>query len=194
MAFPGRPFRSFVSRVVRRRRVSDSLTHAANDEFETITTDGFRAETPEQDIAAEQIVPQDSSEDGRTLTQSAAENDHLGRTEGAAADELSESSSPSLSEPSSNPEGDSNDESAAESQGSPESHTTSSLAEILANPLPPELSVDNLISQSLGNIFQNKVTKDPHMKALLDLQIDIDMRELAVELKEFANEIGASKN
>ena len=194
MAFPGRPFRSFVSRVIRRRRVSDSLTHAANDEFETITTDVFRAETPEQDIAAEQIVPQDSSEDGRTLTQSAAENDHLGRTEGAAADELSESSSPSLSEPSSNPEGDSNDESAAESQGSPESHTTSSIAEILANPLPPELSVDNLISQSLGNIFQKKVTKYPQMKALLDLQIDIDMRELAVELKEFANRIGASEN
>lgn len=194
MSFPGRPLRSFVSRVIRRRGASDPLTHSANNELETTITDVVVPETQEQDKPATQMVTQDSSANGSTLSQSATENDSLGRTDFQAADEPSESSSPSSTEPSSDPEGDSDDESAAESQRPPEDHKPSSLADLLANPLPPALSVDNLISETLGNIFQKKVTKDHSILALLDDREEIDMRDLADELREFAIAIGATES
>ena len=82
------------------------------------------------------------------------------------------------------------EESTEDGQKSVEEKPAPSLADILVN---PALSVDNLISKSLGNIFQKKVTKDPVMRSLLDLHGKVDMRELAVELSDFAIEIGASK-
>ncbi|MBC8281828.1 MAG: hypothetical protein H8E48_13670 [Chloroflexi bacterium] len=61
-----------------------------------------------------------------------------------------------------------------------------------AAPEPPPISVDSLISNSMGNIFQKKATKDPILKALLDRHSDEDMQELADDLREFAEDIGAS--
>jgi len=151
------------------------------------------AEELKQDDDAEQATSHGLPEDQESSTQSPLEIDSIVRPEGGAAHEPSESPSPSFSEMLSEPEGNPDDEANAVTQESPEDNAPS-LAEILANPLPPELSVDHMLSETLGNIFQKRVTKDPNMKALLDLHGDINMRDLAAELKEFANEIGASDN
>ena len=50
-----------------------------------------------------------------------------------------------------------------------------------------------MIAHSLGNIFQKKVVKDPIYQALLDRHPDMDMQALADDLREFAENIGASK-
>jgi hypothetical protein len=50
-----------------------------------------------------------------------------------------------------------------------------------------------MITNSLGNIFQNKEAKDPIYQVLLDLHPDMDMQTLADDLREFAKNIGASE-
>ena len=50
-----------------------------------------------------------------------------------------------------------------------------------------------MITNSLGNIFQNKVVKDPIYQALLDRHPYMDMQTLADDLREFAENIGASE-
>lgn len=60
-------------------------------------------------------------------------------------------------------------------------------------PAEPPVTVDSLISNSMGNIFQKKVTKDPLLQALLDRHPDEDMRSLAEDLRAFSEDIGASE-
>ena len=62
------------------------------------------------------------------------------------------------------------------------------------NPANPRaaIRVDSMITNSLGNIFQNKVAKDPIYQVLLDRHSDMDMHTLADDLREFAKNIGAS--
>ena len=156
------------------------------------------AEELKQDDDAEQATSHGLPEDQESSTRSPLEIDSIVRPEGVrpeggAAHEPSESPSPSFSEMLSEPEGDPEDEANAVTHESPEDNVPS-LAEVLANPLPPELSVDHMLSETLGNIFKKRVTKDPNMKALLDLHGDVNMRDLAAELKEFADKIGASDN
>ena len=50
-----------------------------------------------------------------------------------------------------------------------------------------------MIANSLGNIFQKKVAKDPIYQALIDRPSDMAMQTLADDLREFAANIGASK-
>jgi hypothetical protein len=110
------------------------------------------------------------------------------------AESPSASSTISIGEPSSETESDSDDEPLAEAEKATAETPAASLAEILANPLPPALSVDSLISETLGNIFQKKVTKDHSIQALLEGREEMRMRDLADELREFAIEIGAIKS
>ena len=50
-----------------------------------------------------------------------------------------------------------------------------------------------MIANSLGNIFQKKVVEDRIYQALLDRHPDMDMQTLADDLREFAENIGASE-
>ncbi|MBT98532.1 MAG: hypothetical protein CL902_07885 [Dehalococcoidia bacterium] len=81
-------------------------------------------------------------------------------------------------------------EAAEPQQPAPEPVTTEPAAP--AVPELPPISVDSMISNSMGNIFQKKVTKDPILKSLLDRHPDEDMQEQANDLREFAEDIGAS--
>tara|TARA_B110000196_G_scaffold268175_1_gene242175 strand:- start:73 stop:639 length:567 start_codon:yes stop_codon:yes gene_type:complete len=57
----------------------------------------------------------------------------------------------------------------------------------------PTISVDSMVANSLGNIFQKKVVKDPIYQALLDRHPNMDMQTLADDLREFSEYIGASE-
>ena len=152
------------------------MEEAADYGVETQTTDVFlteafaRGNDTEQTDSLDIPVAEDAATESAGTTESPMEN-----TPGDGS-----------SQPAAGP--------SAESQGPTEAQAPPTLAEILQTPLPPPVSVDNMIAESLGNVFQKKVVKDPALRALIDGQEDLDMRELAAELKRFAIEIGASKS
>ena len=185
MAITGRSIRSLVTRAARRYHHSGLWLPG---------TKGKRAAAAGADSAT--MVPDDHDDVVQTAPTEIGDNlapSAETRSTDTGAYELSDS--PSLASIELPGETDANpvDETIEDDQESAEANTVPSLADILANPLPPALSVDNLISESLGNIFQKNVAKDPVMRSLLDLHGEVDMRDLAAELKEFAIEIGASK-
>ena len=194
MAIPRPSLRSSMSRAAQREQKIGLLLTGVRTKHQPQITEASGAETLDQDNQSEQVAALISREDRESSTQSRFENDSMDGTEVEAADEPSESPTPSSSELSGEPEGESNDESTAQAQGPPGDKESNSLADILANPLPPAPSVDNIISDTLGNIFQKKVTRDPIMQALLDQHDKVGMSELAAELREFADEIRASKD
>lgn len=48
------------------------------------------------------------------------------------------------------------------------------------------------VSEELQDIFEKKVVTDPRVKALLERHGSVDVRELAMELRDFADSIGAN--
>ncbi len=197
MATPGRSLILFVARAAQRYQNSGLWLPGTKTKHGERTTDKSNSEIPSTiPNRIDDTLQADSmnlSEVGESPTRSALENGFANDTEGEVVQEPSESPSPSLSESLSNRGGDPNDESNGETQGSPEENSTSSQAKILANPVPPVNSVGNLVPDTIGNIFQKKVTKNLMTQALLDGHDEIDLRKLADELREFAIEIGARK-
>ena len=55
------------------------------------------------------------------------------------------------------------------------------------------LNVQDRLSATLEDIFHKKVVTDPLLKALLEKHGDVDLKELASELNEFSNGLGANK-
>lgn len=197
MATPGRSLILFVARAAQRYQNSGLWLPGTKTKHGERTTDKSNSEIsstkPNRIDDTLQADSMNLSEVGESPTRSALENGSADGTEGEVVQEPSESPSPSFSESLSNRGGDPNDEPNGESQGSPEENSTSSQAKILANPVPPVTSVGNLVPDTIGNIFQKKVTKNLMTQALLDGHDEIDLRKLADELKEFAIEIGARK-
>ena len=197
MATPGRSLILFVARAAQRYQNSGLWLPGTKTKHGERTTDKSNSEIsstmPNRIDDTLQADSMNLSEVGESPTRSALENGSADGTEGEVVQEPSESPSPSLSESLSNRGGDTNDESNGETQGSPEENSTSSQAKILANPVPPVTSVGNLVPNTIGDIFQKKVTKNLMTQALLDGHDEIDLRKLADELREFAIEIGARK-
>ena len=180
MTFPGRSFKSFVLRAMPKRRNNSASKDSAIDwselgldavkehDVETSTTDIFITGASVNEPQKQQDAVEDSFIETGSLTDDETSPGEVGEFPG--------------------------EDSPADQLESPDEGPGSSLAGILRNaPPPPAVSVDNLISDSLGSIFQKRVSKDPTFRALLDGQEEIDMRALASELKQFAIEIGASK-
>lgn len=174
MAIPVPSLRTFMSRTAHRYLNSALRLPGvrSKNKFDAQPAEPIEGETLGPVNDAPQVASNDSPEVLEPSTQSPVQDDTIDSTEG---------------------DGDSDEKPTPEDQGSTEDNSPTSLADILANPLPPELSVDNMLSQTLGNIFQKKVTKDSNLQALLDGRDDVDMRDLATELKEFADEIGATR-
>ncbi len=197
MATPGRSLILFVARAAQRYQNSGLWLPGTKTKHGEQTTDKSNSEIsstkPNRIDDTLQADSMNLSEVGESPTRSALENGSANDTEGEVVQEPSESPSPSLSESLSNRGGDPNDESNGETQGSPEENSTSSQAKIMANPVPPVKGVGNLVPDTIGNIFQKKVTKNLMTQALLDGHDEIDLRKLADELREFAIEIGARK-
>ena len=55
------------------------------------------------------------------------------------------------------------------------------------------LNVQDRLASTLEDIFHKKVVTDPLVKALLDKHGDVDLKQLASELSEFSNGIGANQ-
>ncbi len=196
MAIPVRSLRSLASRAARRYQDSGLRLPGTKS---TPKIDLPAAEAPEADIldttnSADEAASNDPQQALGATSQSPSADGLQDRTEGKVTDGPSVSTSVSTVEPPSAPESDSIDEPSAEAQGATEENTATSLADILANPPPLVPSVDNLISKSIGNIFQKKSTKDRFTQVLLDGCEEIEMRDLADELREFAVAIGAAKS
>lgn len=185
MAILGLPLRKLMSRAARRYHNSGLLLPGTKGKRAAAAVADSTSIRPDDHDDVVPAAPTEISGESIPATET--------RTDDAGADEPSDSPSPSSVESTGQTDGRSDDESMEDTQGSVEKKAGPSLADILANPLPPVPSVDKLISESLGNIFQKKATKNPAMRSLLDLHGELDMRELAAELKEFAIEIGASK-
>ena len=174
MAILGQSLRTFMARTADRYQSSGLRLPGvrSKDEVDAQPVKALEAEDLGPVNDAPQVASHDSPEVREQSTQSRIVDEAIDSTEG---------------------DGDSDEKPTLEDQGSTEDSSPTNLAEDLANPLPAPLSVDNMISDTLGNIFQKKVTKDSKLQALLDGHDDIDMRDLATELREFANEIGATR-
>ena len=55
------------------------------------------------------------------------------------------------------------------------------------------LNVQDRLSATLEDIFHKKVVTDPLLKALLKKHGDVDLKQLASELNEFSNGLGANQ-
>jgi len=110
-------------------------------------------------------------------------------SESEAAHGSPESSSPTLSPAHIDYHAKPEDQLTTETQGVPEDLSGSS-----RDALSDLMSVEDKLSETLNEIFQKKVVKDPLMKALLEIHGEVDVRKLAAELGEFATDIGASKD
>ncbi len=55
------------------------------------------------------------------------------------------------------------------------------------------LNVQDRLSATLEDIFHKKVVTDPLLKALLEKHGDVDLKQLASELNEFSNGLGANR-
>ncbi len=189
MVFSRHSIGSFMSRTIKRYHNSGIWLPGTRLKRGVETAEASLTEDLDIDNNVEQGTLPVSAVDVESGTPSPFESAPVDQAEIEAGQEPVESLATSLGEPGNGSE----EESSEEITAAPDDNPPPSLADILANPLPPELSVDNLISESLGNIFQKQVTKDPAMRALLDRLGEVDMRDLAAELKEFAVEIGASE-
>ena len=185
MAILGLPFRTLMTRAARRYHNSGLWLPGTKGKPAAAAEASSSNGEPNRPDDVVQTAPLMISEEAAPEGETRFEDDGSFDLSGLAS--LSSIESPG------EPGGESGDEPMVDDPEPKEEDAGASLAEILANPLPPALNVDNLISESLGNIFQKKGTKDPVMRSLLDLHGNVDMQELAVELKRFAIEIGASK-
>ncbi len=194
MNFPGRPFQSNKSPAIQSEHAGDPSqpetsggpvqgAEAPEDELDVLTADVSDAIEPPQDDNREQAVPPGSSEQGE------ASNTSTDRMEYEAADNTSDSASPQLSQAHADYHSKPEDELVTETQGTPEDQAESTR---VAAPAP--LSVQDRVSEAVEDIFQKKVVGDPLVKALLEIHSGVDLRKLAVELGEFATNIGARKH
>ena len=177
MAIPGLPFRTLMTRAARRYHNSSLWLPGTKGRLEVAAAEDSTNVGPSGHDDVVEAAPVEISGNLNAATETPF--DDAGIVEPLDSPSLSSVELPGESE-----------ESTEDSQKSVEEKPAPSLADILVN---PALTVDNLISKSLGNIFQKKATRDPVMRSLLDLHDEVDMRELAVELSDFAIEIGASK-
>ncbi len=188
MGFLRLPLGSFMSRTIKNSGIG---LPGARSKRGKAGPEAPRTEPPDIDYDVEQSASHVSPVINiESKTPSPFESATEGQAEIEAVQEPLESPTTSLGDSNNGPE----EESAEDIPGVSEDNPPPSLADILADPLPPELSVDNLISTNIGNIFQKSVVKDSHMQALLDRHDKVDMRELVAELREFADEIGANKD
>ena len=193
MAISGKIIRSVVSNAANRYHTSGLSLPGSKTKTVPVTKDADIAADLEESNDAGLAVSHNQLEDRESPTMPPLENNPVGRSGDENTHEPSESPTPLLSElPNESKEG-SNEKSTTEPELPPEENAASSLADILSNPPPPPLNVDNMISDSLGNIFQKTAVKDPILKAMLDQLAHVDMRDLADKLKEFADEMARRK-
>ena len=166
-----------------------SPEEGTDDEFEALAADVFGISKLSQDSDAEQAASPHSSEEGEASTSLPRGSESLDRRESQAANGSPESSSPPLSPAHVDYHAKPEDQLTTESQGLPED-----LADSPGKASLDLMSVEDRLTESLKDIFQKKVVKDPLMKALLEIHGEVDIRKLASELGEFAADIGASKH
>ncbi len=161
---------------------------AAGNELDALAADVF-VTNPSQDSDAEQAASPQSSEEGEASTRLPLGSEPLDQRESEAASGSPESASPPLSP------------AHIEYHAKPEDHTTAETQGLAENAAgsppkaaPKPMSVEDKLNESLKDIFQKKVVSDPLMKALLEIHGEVDIRQLATDLGEFANNIGAKKH
>ena len=202
MAISGHSMRSLMSRAVYRYRNSGWWLPGTIIKLKSSAVVNFQTEDSDPTDDVKPNPPDHTTGDQAKTMESSSEDDSTNHVEDHAVHGSSEQSSPPTSDLSIVPtnvaanveDSAPGDAPIAESEKLPEEIPSSTLSDVLLNPPPAAPSVDNLISESLGNIFQKKTVKNPELGALLALHGDSDIRESAKELKEFAAEIGAGKN
>ena len=200
MAFFKRKFISSEDRAIQGKQTGDpsqpetsegpvlGAEEATEDKLDTLAADVFGTGEPSQHNDTEQAASPGSSEEGEASTRFPLGSESLEGREGEAAYGSSETSSPPLSPAHIDYHAGPEDQLKTETQGLPEG-----LADSPREASSGLINVQDRISETLKDIFDKKVEKDPLLKALLEIHGEVDLRKLAAELGDFAVDIGARK-